>query len=171
MAAFLTVFALAKAKIILLNRWFVDEKRSTIGVDLSAYQADVDMGALKAQGVAFAYIKATEGSSRQNPEERKNAEDAKLLSGADRFFSQPGRDAGGELHRRLWEIKKRHLGAHWAGGAFFCGSARPFTVLSLCALIRFRSLRAHPPHGQGGTDFRLLTDPKRAVRREERHRR
>ncbi|MBR5364929.1 MAG: glycoside hydrolase family 25 [Clostridia bacterium] len=90
LAAFLTVFALAKAKIILLNRWFVDEKRSTIGVDLSAYQADVDMGALKAQGVAFAYIKATEGSSHQDkrfPENWKNAAEAGLLSGAYHFFS------------------------------------------------------------------------------------
>ena len=87
---FLAIFGLAKAKIILLNKWFVDEQHSTVGVDLSAYQADVDMSALKAQGVAFAYIKATEGSSHQDkrfPENWKNACEAGLLSGAYHFFS------------------------------------------------------------------------------------
>ena len=77
------------------------------------------MSALKAQGVAFASVKATEGSSRQNPKKRKNAEDAGLLSGADRFFSQPGRGAGGELHRRLRESRKGISAPIWAGGAFF----------------------------------------------------
>ena len=88
--AFLAVFGLAKAKVIFINRWFVNEKQSTIGVDLSSYQADVDMNALKAQGVAFAYIKATEGSSHQDarfPENWANAARAGLPSGAYHFFS------------------------------------------------------------------------------------
>ena len=90
LAVFFIVFGLAKAKIIFINKWFVNEEQSTIGVDLSSYQANVDMGALKAQGIAFVYIKATEGSAYQDDrfsENWKNADDAGLASGAYHFFS------------------------------------------------------------------------------------
>ena len=40
---FLTVFILAKMKIVFINEWFVDKSNSTTGVDISSYQADVDM--------------------------------------------------------------------------------------------------------------------------------
>ena len=55
---FITVFVLAKKKIIFLNKWFVNEENSTIGVDISSYQADVDMQKLKEQGIEFIFIKA-----------------------------------------------------------------------------------------------------------------
>ena len=87
---FLTVFFLAKKKIILLNEWFVDEKNSTIGVDISSYQADVDMEKLKEQGIAFVFIKATEGSSHRDKrfaENWENAAKAGLPAGAYHFFS------------------------------------------------------------------------------------
>ena len=90
LTVFLTVFVLAKAKKVFINRWFVDEKSSTIGVDLSSYQADVDMNALKEQGIAFVYIKATEGTVHQDSrftENWRNAKEAGLLSGAYHFFS------------------------------------------------------------------------------------
>ena len=90
LAVFSVVFGLAKAKIIFINTWFVNEKQNTIGVDLSSYQADVDMNTLKAQGISFVYIKATEGSSWQDGRFRenwKNAKEAGLLSGAYHFFS------------------------------------------------------------------------------------
>ena len=64
--AFLTVFFLAKKKIIFINNWFVQEDSSTSGVDISSYQADVDMARLKEQHIGFVYIKATEGSSHQD---------------------------------------------------------------------------------------------------------
>lgn len=88
--AFLAVFVLAKTKTIFINKWFVNEKNSTIGVDVSSYQADIDMEKLKEQNIAFIYIKATEGSSTQDDrfaENWKNAEEAGLLSGAYHFFS------------------------------------------------------------------------------------
>lgn len=88
--AFLAVFVLAKTKTIFINKWFVNEKNSTIGVDVSSYQADIDMEKLKEQNIAFIYIKATEGSSSQDDrfaENWKNAEEAGLLSGAYHFFS------------------------------------------------------------------------------------
>ena len=87
---FFAVFGLAKAKKLFINKWFVNEKQSTIGVDLSSYQANVDMDTLKAQGVAFVYIKATEGSSHQDKRFRENWENAAaagLPSGAYHFFS------------------------------------------------------------------------------------
>lgn len=90
LVVFFAVFGLAKAKKVFINKWFVNEKQSTIGVDLSSYQADVDMNALKAQGIAFVYIKATEGSTHRDerfPENWAHAREAGLPSGAYHFFS------------------------------------------------------------------------------------
>ena len=88
--AFLTVFVLAKTKVIFINEWFVDKNNSTIGVDLSSYQADVDMQKLKEQNIAFVYMKATEGSTHQDEKfaaNWANAQKADLPSGAYHFFS------------------------------------------------------------------------------------
>ena len=87
---FLSVFFLAKKKIIFINNWFVHEASSTIGVDISSYQADVDMAKLKEQHIEFVYLKATEGSSHQDDlfaVNWKNAQEAGLLCGAYHFFS------------------------------------------------------------------------------------
>lgn len=87
---FSSVFVLAKQKKIFINRWFVDEKNSVIGVDVSSYQAEVNMNKLKEQNIEFIYIKATEGSTYQDErfaENWENAAKAELLSGAYHFFS------------------------------------------------------------------------------------
>ena len=76
---------MAKQKKIFINKWFVDEKNSTIGVDVSSYQANIDMNKLKEQNIKFIYIKATEGSKKQDDkftENWENAKNAELLSGA-----------------------------------------------------------------------------------------
>ncbi len=89
-ATFLSVFLLAKQKKIFINKWFVDEKNRTVGVDVSAHQAEIDMNALKEQNIKFIYIKATEGSTWQDnrfAENWENAKKAELLSGAYHFFS------------------------------------------------------------------------------------
>ncbi len=89
-AIFLSVFLLAKQKKIFINKWFVDEQNSTVGVDVSAHQAEIDMKALKEQNIEFIYIKATEGSTWQDNRFAKNWENAKkagLWSGAYHFFS------------------------------------------------------------------------------------
>ena len=89
-AAFLTVFVLAKKKKIFINKWFVNEKKSTIGVDVSSYQADIDMNKLKEQNISFIFIKATEGSTSQDERFATNWENAKkagLPAGAYHFFS------------------------------------------------------------------------------------
>ena len=86
----LTIFMLAKQKKIFINKWFVDEKSSTIGVDVSSYQANINMNKLKEQNIKFIYIKATEGSKMQDDmfnENWENAKKADLLSGAYHFFS------------------------------------------------------------------------------------
>ena len=87
---FLTVFILAKMKIVFINEWFVDKSNSTIGVDISSYQADVDMEKLKEQDIGFVYIKASEGSKLQDDKFASNWENALkagLPSGAYHFFS------------------------------------------------------------------------------------
>ena len=89
-SVFLTVFILAKQKKIFINRWFVNEENSVIGVDVSSYQTDIDMNELKKQDIEFIYIKASEGSSLQDSrftQNWENAEKAGLLSGAYHFFS------------------------------------------------------------------------------------
>ena len=89
-AVFLSVFLLAKQKKIFINEWFVDEKNSTVGVDVSSYQAEINMNELKEQNIKFIYIKATEGSTGQDDrfaENWENAKKAELLSGAYHFFS------------------------------------------------------------------------------------
>lgn len=90
MIVFLTVFILAKQKKIFINKWFVNESDSTIGVDVSAYQADMNMQKLKEQNIQFIYMKATEGSTIEDEkfaENRQKAQKAELLCGVYHFFS------------------------------------------------------------------------------------
>ena len=88
--SFFTIFILAKQKKIFINKWFVNENKSIIGVDVSAYQVNIDMNKLKEQNIKFIYIKATEGSKKQDDkfvQNWENAKNANLLSGAYHFFS------------------------------------------------------------------------------------
>ena len=73
---FISVFLLAKQKKIFINKWFVDAKNCTVGVDVSAHQAEVDMNVLKEQDIQFIYIKATEGSTWQDDRFEENWENA-----------------------------------------------------------------------------------------------
>ena len=60
------------------------------GVDASVYQGEVDWAALAAQGVDFAFLKATEGSSLQDVRFAQNWADAQAAGvrvGAYHFFS------------------------------------------------------------------------------------
>ena len=76
---FVTVFLLAKQKKIFINEWFVDKNNSTVGVDVSSYQADIDMSKFKEQNIEFVYMKATEGSSLQDECFAKNWENAEKV--------------------------------------------------------------------------------------------
>lgn len=60
------------------------------GVDVSHYQGEIDWQQIREQGIDFAFIKATEGSSyvdERYEENRKNAREAGLYIGAYHFFS------------------------------------------------------------------------------------
>ncbi len=60
------------------------------GVDVSSYQGDIDWDTLAAQGIQFAFIKATEGSSFVDPQfaaNFANAAKTDLRIGAYHFFS------------------------------------------------------------------------------------
>lgn len=73
----------------LLNRLFVGPS-DIRGVDVSHYQGEIDWNEFKAQGIRFAYIKATEGSTyTDNYYEAniKGAKEAGIVPGAYHFFN------------------------------------------------------------------------------------
>lgn len=89
------LFFAVKSKKLQINRWIISP-RDVTGVDISEYQADVDMEALAEQNVAFIYMKATEGSGYIDSrfhENWENAEEAGIPAGAYHFFSfdSPGK--------------------------------------------------------------------------------
>lgn len=67
-----------------------EEKYEVRGIDVSAYQGDIDWKVLSEQGIQFAFIKATEGSSFVDEKFSVNYENAiktNLKIGAYHFFS------------------------------------------------------------------------------------
>ncbi|MBQ7918316.1 MAG: glycoside hydrolase family 25 protein [Lachnospiraceae bacterium] len=69
---------------------FVAEQYSVQGIDVSHYQGDIDWEKLESQGIDFAYIKATEGSSSVDERFTENWSEAAVTSmkiGAYHFFS------------------------------------------------------------------------------------
>ncbi len=84
----LTLFFMVKNRVITINNWFVGNYQK--GVDVSSYQENVDFSKLKEQHIDFAYIKATEGSSHQDPsfkQKWKDAKEAGMPAGAYHYFS------------------------------------------------------------------------------------
>ena len=91
--------------LIILTLWYngilifnyPDKKEYKIkGIDVSAYQGDIDWNILSKQGIVFAFIKATEGSSYVDERFKTNYENASktdLKIGAYHFFSY---DSNGE---------------------------------------------------------------------------
>ena len=77
---------------IYINDWFVGGMIR--GVDVSSYQQNVDFAKLYDQGIEFVFIKATEGSSHQDPsfaEKWQRVQESNLLSGAYHYFSYKSR--------------------------------------------------------------------------------
>ena len=77
-----------KEKKLFINEWFLGE--GLRGVDISSYQADVDMKSLANQGIRFVYMKATEGSNHVDEKfatNWKNIKDTNMAAGAYHFFS------------------------------------------------------------------------------------
>ena len=75
-------------------RWHPDDARyPSQGIDVSHHQGTIDWGLLPAQGVDFAYIKATEGSDHRDLRFFDNwagAERARVPHGAYHFFTLCG---------------------------------------------------------------------------------
>ena len=83
------LFFSVKTKRLQINRWIVSDK-DVVGVDISEYQADVDMEKLQEQGVEFIYMKATEGSGHVDgcfAQNWENAQECGIPAGAYHFFS------------------------------------------------------------------------------------
>lgn len=71
-----------------INKWFTSGQ--TLGVDVSSYQENVDFAKLKEQGVEFAYIKATEGTTHTDTsfeDKWRAAAEAGVMAGAYHYFS------------------------------------------------------------------------------------
>ncbi len=66
------------------------------GIDVSHYQGSINWSSVKAAGISFAYIKATEGTTYTDPDfsaNYLNAYNAKVIRGA-YHFAQPGSSSG-----------------------------------------------------------------------------
>lgn len=89
MAVGVTAFALVWNGVILLNNPSEDDY-PVRGVDVSAYQGDIDWSVLSKEGIDFAFIKATEGSTfvdRKFQQNITNALKQDIYVGAYHFFS------------------------------------------------------------------------------------
>ncbi len=81
-------YTMVREKKLFINEWFVGDGLK--GVDISSYQAEVDMKSLANQGIRFVYIKATEGSNHTDEKFKTNWENAaktEMKVGAYHFFS------------------------------------------------------------------------------------
>ena len=75
---------------ILLPQEAAPRQWETFGVDVSVYQGEIDWPTLVGQGVTFAFVKATEGSSLQDrkfTDNWRDAQSAGVRVGAYHFFS------------------------------------------------------------------------------------
>ena len=109
------LFLLVKTKKLQINRWIVSDT-DVIGVDISEYQADVDMRKLASQGISFVYMKATEGSSFEDSRFVQNWENAAacgMPAGAYHFFSfdSPGRMQAENFINRIGDLDGRLIPA------------------------------------------------------------
>lgn len=76
--------------ILIPNKLLYIRKGDIIGCDVSRYQGEIQWGQLSDQGITFAFIKATEGSTYVDPNFKTNWEQAaqtELYMGAYHFFS------------------------------------------------------------------------------------
>ena len=93
LAAMLVVLAVVSVLIergVLWPNRLVAARYEVRGIDVSSYQGDIDWPTIARQDVAFAYVKATEGSSFVDGRFETNlrgAREAGLLVGAYHFFS------------------------------------------------------------------------------------
>ena len=95
-----------------INKLFLGGQ--TMGVDVSSYQENVDFSELKNQGIEFAYIKATEGSTHIDSsfkDKWKNALEAGVVAGAYHYFvySASGAEQAKNFIDVVGELDKERL--------------------------------------------------------------
>ena len=85
-AILILIVAAAIAVIIAVVVWTIqNDKKMVRGIDVSAYQGEIDWDKIADQGFKFAYIKATEGTTLVDKRFKTNwddADDAGLYRGA-----------------------------------------------------------------------------------------
>ena len=107
------------------------------GVDVSHYQGSINWSSVKAAGISFAYIKATEGTTYTDPQFSANylhAYNAKVIRGA-YHFAQPGLSSG--------SAQATYFAAH--GGAWSANNLTLPGMLDLeggCAGLSTTSMRS-----------------------------
>ncbi|EIN08590.1 glycoside hydrolase family 25 protein [Punctularia strigosozonata HHB-11173 SS5] len=95
MKLFLSLLSSATAVSSVLGA-VLDKRANPKGIDVSAYQPSVDWATVKANGVSFAYIKATEGTTYTNAyfsSQYTGATNAALIRGA-YHFAHPDSSSG-----------------------------------------------------------------------------
>lgn len=98
LAALLAVFAAALAAWLWFRHYRADPDRHPVhGIDVSHHQGAIDWTKVAGDGVAFAYLKATEGGDHRDREFARNWREARaagLAVGAYHFFTfcRPGAD-------------------------------------------------------------------------------
>ena len=60
--SFATITLIATLPILVSTSPVVQKRAQPAGIDVSAYQPNIDWNTVKANGISFAYIKATEGT-------------------------------------------------------------------------------------------------------------
>lgn len=95
-AAVVTTVLTAGAAVGLVSAPSAAAAETVAGMDVSGYQPGVDWGAAYANGARFAYVKATEGTSYQNPEfsaQYNGSYNAGMIRGA-YHFAHPDSSSG-----------------------------------------------------------------------------
>ncbi|KIJ67650.1 glycoside hydrolase family 25 protein [Hydnomerulius pinastri MD-312] len=91
-----TAFALVAALATLTSASPLEKRDKPKGIDVSAFQPNINWSSVKNNGVSFAYIKATEGVSYKNPHfssQWTGATNAGLMRGS-YHFAHPNSGAG-----------------------------------------------------------------------------
>ncbi|PFH53040.1 glycoside hydrolase family 25 protein [Amanita thiersii Skay4041] len=68
LAALALTLSIAHASPIEAEKRELSERATPYGIDVSGYQTSINWSTVKANGISFAYIKATEGTSYKNPQ-------------------------------------------------------------------------------------------------------
>ncbi|KAF8348565.1 glycoside hydrolase family 25 protein [Amanita rubescens] len=96
LASLALALCIANASPVEIENQALDKRATPYGIDVSSYQGNVNWSQVKANGISFAYIKATEGTSYTNPyfsSQYTGATNAGLIRGG-YHFARPDVSSG-----------------------------------------------------------------------------